>query len=179
MPAAQQHGRHPEAGEQMPAHRTYPLVLKDPQDVQLDLRLISATHRDLPALVADGKFRDDLYYRLAVLPIRLPTLRERPDDILLLLATHFLARAAATVGKSLDGFDEEAVSWLLRHRWPGNVRELENVVERAVALARGPRITLADMHVEFAASAPGARPSGPRSTTTGLQPGSATVAASA
>jgi DNA-binding NtrC family response regulator len=125
------------------------------QDVQLDLRLISATHRDLPALVSEGKFREDLYYRLAVLPVRLPTLRERPDDTLL-LATHFLARAAAAVGKSLDGFDEEAVSWLLRHRWPGNVRELENVVERAVALARGPRITLGDMHVEFAVSAPGA-----------------------
>jgi DNA-binding NtrC family response regulator len=72
-----------------------------------------------------------------------------------LLATHFLSRAATAAGKSLDGLDEEAASWMLRHRWPGNVRELENVVERAVALSRGPRITLADMHVEFAAAAPG------------------------
>ena len=118
------------------------------QEIQLDVRLVSATHRDLLALVGEGRFRDDLYYRLAVIPIRLPSLRERPDD-LLLLANHFLARASAGLGKRLEGFDEDATAWLLAHRWPGNVRELENVVERAVTLARGPRISRADLGIEF------------------------------
>jgi two-component system response regulator HydG len=124
------------------------------QDVQLDLRLLTATHRDLPAMVAEGRFREDLYYRLAVIPLRLPSLRERGDDITL-LAAHFLERAAASLGKDLKGFDEEATAWLQRHRWPGNVRELENVVERAATLAAGPRITLADLRTEFSAPAAG------------------------
>ena len=124
------------------------------QDIRLDLRVISATHRDLPALVQQGTFREDLYYRLAVLPMRVPTLRERTDDILM-LADHFLRRAAETLGRALDGFDAEASAWLLAHRWPGNVRELENVVERAATLAHGPRLTLKDLHVEFAAPASG------------------------
>jgi DNA-binding NtrC family response regulator len=123
-------------------------------DLQLDLRVIAATHRDLPSLVKDGRFREDLYYRLAVLPIRLPTLRERPDDILL-LATHFLRRAAERLHKPLEGFDAEATGWLTRHRWPGNVRELENVVERAATLAQHPAITVKDLGVEFVADAPG------------------------
>jgi DNA-binding NtrC family response regulator len=123
------------------------------QDVYLDLRVIAATHRDLPALVKDGRFREDLYYRLAVLPIRLPSLRERTEDIMV-LATHFLARSSAAAGKALDGFDDDASAWLLGHRWPGNVRELENVIERAATLARGPKVTHADLGVEFAAAAP-------------------------
>jgi DNA-binding NtrC family response regulator len=129
------------------------------QEVRLDLRVISATHRDLPSLVQDGRFREDLYYRLAVLPLRLPSLRERPEDILL-LAGHFLERAAAALGKSLEGFEAEASAWLLAHRWPGNVRELENVVERAATLTAGPKITLKDLHIEFVAPATGggARP---------------------
>jgi DNA-binding NtrC family response regulator len=118
------------------------------QEIQLDVRVISATNRDLQALVGEGRFREDLYYRLAVLPIRLPSLRERPKDILP-LATHFLERAAAAVGKRFEGFDESARAWLTQHRWPGNVRELENVVERAATLARGPLITLADLGTEF------------------------------
>jgi DNA-binding NtrC family response regulator len=119
------------------------------QDVRLDLRVIAATHRDLPDLVKDGRFREDLYYRLAVLPIRLPSLRERPEDIIH-LATHFLSRAARRAGKPLAGFDDDARAWLLEHRWPGNVRELENVVERAATLARGANVTRADLGVEFA-----------------------------
>jgi DNA-binding NtrC family response regulator len=122
------------------------------QDVRLDLRVIAATHRDLPTLVRQGGFREDLYYRMAVLPLRLPSLRERAGDIML-LAGHFLSRAAANLAKRLDGFDDEAAAWLLSHRWPGNVRELENVVERAATLARSSRITLRDLHVEFAAVA--------------------------
>ena len=120
------------------------------QEIQLDLRLVAATHRDLPGLVAEGRFREDLYYRLAVIPLRLPSLRERPEDIVL-LASHFLERATAKLGKRLEGFDEDATAWLLAHRWPGNVRELENVIERAATLARGPRVTFADLRIEFAA----------------------------
>jgi two-component system, NtrC family, response regulator HydG len=124
------------------------------EDIQLNLRVIAATHRDLAALVREGGFREDLYYRLAVLPVRVPSLRERPEDIML-LATHFLTRAARALGKSLEGFDESATAWLLVHRWPGNVRELENVVERAATLARGPQITRENLGVEFAADAAG------------------------
>ncbi|MGH7341032.1 MAG: sigma-54-dependent transcriptional regulator, partial [Candidatus Rokuibacteriota bacterium] len=129
-------------------------------EVPLDLRIVSATHRDLSGMVSEGKFRDDLYYRLAVIPIRLPSLRERVEDILL-LAHHFLGRAAAATGKQLQGFDDEASAWLLSHRWPGNVRELENVVERAVWMASGDRVRLEDLGTEFAAEqtcAAGLRP---------------------
>jgi two-component system response regulator PilR (NtrC family)/two-component system response regulator HydG len=104
-------------------------------------------------MVANSTFREDLYYRLAVIPLRLPSLRERGHDIVLLAAA-FLLRASETLGKTLEGFDEEATTWLLKHRWPGNVRELENIVERAVTLARGPRITLADLNTDFAAPPP-------------------------
>jgi two-component system response regulator HydG len=118
------------------------------EEIKVDLRLISATNRDLPAFVRQGKFREDLYYRLAVIPIRIPSLRERPEDIPL-LAEHFLKRAAAGMGKELEGFDEEALKWLLEHNWPGNVRELENVVERAATLAKGTQITRDDLRIEF------------------------------
>jgi DNA-binding NtrC family response regulator len=120
------------------------------QEIQLDVRLISATHQDLTAMVAEGTFREDLYYRLAVIPLRLPSLRERGNDVVL-LATQFVERAAASLGKELKGFDDEATAWLLRHRWPGNVRELENIVERAATLAPGPLVRLSDLHIEFAA----------------------------
>ena len=118
------------------------------EEIKVDLRLISATNRDLPAFVRQGKFREDLYYRLAVIPIRIPSLRERPEDIPL-LAEHFLKRAAAGMGKEIEGFDEEALKWLHEHSWPGNVRELENVVERAATLAKGRVITRDDLRIEF------------------------------
>jgi two-component system response regulator HydG len=121
------------------------------EEVRVDLRIISATNRDLTRLVREGRFREDLYYRLAVIPIRLPSLRERAEDVPL-LARHFLDRAAAGAGKRFEGFDEGALAWLLTHGWPGNVRELENVVERAATLGRGPLITLADLRTEFAAA---------------------------
>jgi two-component system response regulator HydG len=110
--------------------------------------MIAATNRDLADMVRAGKFREDLYYRLAVIPIRLPALRERPEDIPL-LAEHFLAAAAARLGKRITSFSPEAADWIREHRWPGNVRELENVVERAVVLARGAEIRLADLGTEF------------------------------
>ena len=116
--------------------------------VQLDLRIVAATNKDLPAMVKDGRFREDLYYRLAVIPIRLPSLRERPEDIML-IAEHFLRETAARLGKDIEGFDETAVHWMERHSWPGNVRELENVVERAVVLAHASTITRADLGTEF------------------------------
>ena len=138
------------------------------QETRIDFRLIAATHRDLLRLVSDGAFREDLHYRLAVIPIRLPSLRERPEDIAL-LARHFLQRTASASAKALRGFDDDALGWLGRHRWPGNVRELENVVERAAALAAGPLVTLADLRVEFAAD--GAGEGGLRPTLAELEDG--------
>jgi DNA-binding NtrC family response regulator len=136
------------------------------QEVIVNFRLVTATNRDLPDLVRTGRFREDLYYRLAVIPIRLPSLRERPEDIPL-LADHFRQRAAGMLGKRVEDFESEAMTWLQQHRWPGNIRELENVVERAVTLARGPRITLADVKTEFASVvAPG---TGPRPTLAELE----------
>jgi two-component system response regulator HydG len=114
--------------------------------VQLDFRVIAATNTDLGVRVREGRFREDLYYRLAVIPVRLPGLRERAEDIPL-LAQHFLERDAATAGKRLTGFDDAAMEWLVGHSWPGNVRELENTVARAVALAQGPVVTLREVRL--------------------------------
>jgi two-component system response regulator HydG len=130
------------------------------EEIRLDIRLMAATNRDLPVLVREGKFREDLYYRLAVIPLRLPSLRERADDIPL-LAARFLERVAATLGKRVDGFTEDAMAALVERRWPGNVRELENVIERAAILARGALITLDDIQSELMdadPSEPGLRP---------------------
>ena len=116
-----------------------------------DLRVLAATSVDLAARVRDGRFRGDLFYRLAVIPIRVPSLRERPEDIAL-LARHFLDRAGRQLGKPLDGFEPEAADWLLGHSWPGNVRELENVVQRAAILSPGPRVRFPELQVETAAT---------------------------
>jgi DNA-binding NtrC family response regulator len=124
------------------------------EDIQLDLRLVTATNRDLAAHVQDGRFREDLYYRLAVIPIRLPALRERPEDTPL-LAQYFLQDASSRLGKRFAGFTAEALEWMGEHRWPGNVRELENVVERAAVLAPGPSVTLADLRTEFSVAPAG------------------------
>jgi len=101
--------------------------------VAVDVRVVSATNRDLGTQVREGQFREDLYYRLAVLPVQIPPLRERREDIPL-LAEHFLRQAASATGREALGFAPETMAALLRHPWPGNVRELENVVQRAVAL---------------------------------------------
>src|SRR5262249_18263485 len=111
---------------------------------RVDVRVIAATNRDLEARMREGLFREDLYYRLNVIHILLPPLRERAEDVLP-LAEHFLAQSAQRAGKRLGGFSEQAVKALLQHGWPGNVRELENVIERAVALAEGERIGLNDL----------------------------------
>ena len=105
----------------------------------VDVRIIAATHRDLKILVKDGKFREDLFYRLNVIPIRVPSLRERPDDIPLLV-NHFIEKFAVRNGSLVKGIAPEAMAVLMAHPWPGNVRELENVIERAMVLTRGEMI---------------------------------------
>ena len=104
------------------------------QTLQVDTRLIAATNRDLREMVADGRFREDLFYRLNVINIHLPALRERPSDIPA-LATHFLRRFAEENAKKVDNVSDAALARLVGYSWPGNVRELENVIERAVVLA--------------------------------------------
>jgi two-component system, NtrC family, response regulator PilR len=112
----------------------------DTRDVKVDVRLIAASNRDLVKAVADGVLREDLYYRLNVIPIHLPPLRDRTDDIPPLVA-HFIGRIATDVGKTIAGISPEALTVLERYHWPGNIRELENVIERAIVLGSGEQIT--------------------------------------
>jgi DNA-binding NtrC family response regulator len=120
---------------------------------KVDTRVILATNEDLAAAVAEGRFRQDLYYRVNVINIELPPLRERISDIPL-LAEHFLKSVCQEAGKAVFGFTEEAMASLQTHRWPGNVRELENVVERAVLLGKSDRIGLEDLPHTLAAGGP-------------------------
>jgi len=112
--------------------------------IKVDVRVLAATHRDLPKLVKTGRFREDLFYRLNVINIPLPSLRERSEDIPL-LAHHFLRRYADRLAKRVKTLSPEAVELLCGYRWPGNVRELENAVERAVVLCRADTVTPADL----------------------------------
>ena len=116
-----------------------PVGSKHPAKV--DFRLISATNQNLIALVNDGRFREDLYYRLNVFPIWVPPLRERLEDVPELVR-HFVARFAAEEGKRIDGLDADAAAMLQRYSWPGNIRQLENAVFRAVVLADTPMLTV-------------------------------------
>jgi two-component system nitrogen regulation response regulator GlnG len=109
------------------------------RSIRTDVRIIAATHKDLPRLISEGSFREDLYYRLNVVPIRLPALRQRAEDIGE-LARYFLDRAAAE-GLPRKLLDADAIERLSRHGWPGNVRELENLMRRLAALSREDRIT--------------------------------------
>lgn len=106
---------------------------------QVDVRIVSATHRDLKTMVKDGKFREDLFYRLNVVPIRVPALRERREDIPMLVDS-FITKYAAQNNSRVSGLTPEALTILVAHPWPGNVRELENVIERAIVLTRGEMI---------------------------------------
>jgi two-component system, NtrC family, response regulator HydG len=110
------------------------------ETIKVDVRIIAATNRDLASEVASGRFREDLYYRLNVVNIEMPPLRARPSD-LLPLATHFLQRFAKENGKRIEGFADDAVERITGYRWPGNVRELENIIERAVVLCDGAKLT--------------------------------------
>jgi DNA-binding NtrC family response regulator len=110
----------------------------------VDVRIVAATNRDLAEEVRESRFRADLFYRLRVVALELPPLRERPEDVPV-LASHFLDRAAR--GSKVIGLEPEALERLIAHRWPGNVRELENTIEAATALAQGPRVTAADLQL--------------------------------
>ncbi len=123
------------------------------ETITVDVRMVAATNRDLPARIREGLFREDLYYRLAVIPVQLSPLRERREDIPL-LAEHFLRQAAAAAGKEVRGFAPETMAALLRHPWPGNVRELENVVQRAVALTSTDRLPPEALLLDIGTPAP-------------------------
>src|SRR5206468_9719853 len=114
------------------------------KEIPVDIRIVAATNRDLQKALADGDLREDLYYRLAVVQIDLPPLRERSQDVTL-LATEFLHRYAGQNNKQITDFDTAAWEWILSYHWPGNVRELKNAVERAVIMARGEKITVNDI----------------------------------
>jgi len=116
----------------------------DTRPIRVDVRVIAATNRDLEKMIADGGFRDDLYYRLAVVSIRMPPLRERADDIPLLV-DHFLNKHTERLGKPRPDIDKVVYAAFNRHAWPGNIRELENVIERALVLDRDGRIGIDDM----------------------------------
>jgi DNA-binding NtrC family response regulator len=111
--------------------------------IKVNVRIVSATNRDLIADVKAGRFREDLFYRLHVFPISIPPLRKRPEDIGE-LARHFLTRLAAEQGKRMRGFDAATVAQLAAFRWPGNVRQLENAIYRAVVLAEGDTIGMSE-----------------------------------
>jgi transcriptional regulator with PAS, ATPase and Fis domain len=113
-------------------------------DIAVDVRIIAATHRNLAEMVEHGKFRADLYFRLAVVPIHLPALRDRPDDILT-IANLCVVRAAERLGRNVQGLDAAARTALCAYHWPGNVRELSHVIERSVLLARKPILSHADI----------------------------------
>jgi len=118
------------------------------EPVRIDVRLLCATHRDLEAMVRDGRFREDLYYRIKVIVLRLPALRERSEDVEE-LAENFRLLSNERNGRKIEGFTAAALERLRLHNWPGNVRELENAIEQAVVLAKGPRIDVADLPAEI------------------------------
>jgi two-component system response regulator HydG len=123
----------------------------------VDVRVIAATHRDLKAEAQAGHFREDLFYRLHVFPVRLPPLRERREDIPL-LAAHFLEKHARAFGRELSRIEPEALRTLTGYSWPGNVRELENAIERGVAVAGGSELKLPDLPPEVRGAQEGALP---------------------
>jgi transcriptional regulator with PAS, ATPase and Fis domain len=109
----------------------------------VDVRLITATNKELEKEVAEGRFREDLYYRIAVIPVHMPALRDRPEDIPV-LARNFLRRFSAKLGLEINSIDDDALKLLSEYVWPGNVRELENMIERGVALCQGHCLKVCD-----------------------------------
>ncbi len=114
------------------------------KEIDVDIRVLAATNKDVQQALSDGDLRDDLYYRLAVVEMYLPPLRERVGDIKL-LALEFLSRFAQQNNRKISGFDDASINWVVSYHWPGNVRELKNAVERAVIMARGTTIALEDI----------------------------------
>jgi len=129
----------------------------DNEPIRVDVRIIAATHRDLKAEVLAGRFREDLFYRLNVFPVRLPTLVERREDIPL-LAAHFLDKHAKGMGRAVTRLAPDALRVLTGYSWPGNVRELENAIERAVAVATEPEVSARDLPAEVISAPAGAPP---------------------
>ena len=123
------------------------------RDIRVKVRIIAATNRNLTQETAAGRFRRDLYHRLNAFELRLPPLRERRPDIPV-LAEYFRGQAQERLQKSFEGFSVEALQAMQQRPWPGNVRELRNVVERAVVVAHGARITLEDLYMDAAPAAP-------------------------
>src|SRR5262249_18557281 len=121
--------------------------------IKVDVRIVTATNQDLAQMVRDKRFREDLYYRLKVITINVPPLRERREDVQV-LAEHYLRIFAAKNNRALDGFTPEALRRLEAYSWPGNVRELVNVVERGVVLARGRMIDVEQLPEEIAGATP-------------------------
>jgi len=113
-------------------------------DIKVDVRIVAATNRDLENAVKQGRFREDLYYRLNVILLETPALRDRKGDVPL-LAKHFLEKFSKKFSKPMAGFEDDALAAIEKHSWPGNVRELENVIERAVALEGSEKITLSSL----------------------------------
>ncbi len=122
--------------------------------IAVDTRIVCATHQDLDAMIADGRFREDLYYRLAEIVVKIPSLAERPGDSAL-LARHFLNRFATTMNPLVKGLSPDAMTAIDRHEWPGNVRELENRMKRAVIMADGKLVTAADLDLATRADTDG------------------------
>jgi transcriptional regulator with GAF, ATPase, and Fis domain len=122
------------------------------QTIKVDVRVISATNRDVKEIVAQGMFRSDLFYRLNVFPLVVPPLRERKADIPLLVS-FFLSRFGKKLGKEVRGLSQKSMACLASYSWPGNIRELQNVVERAVVIAKGPVINVDESMVRSAGPA--------------------------
>ena len=143
------------------------------EETDIDVRVIAATNKDLEKEIAEGRFREDLFYRLSVIPIHLPPLRERRDDIPL-LAREFLERFAKSMNKNIVGIEPEAMRRMEVYDWPGNVRELENTIERAIALESGDRITVDALpdrvraHFQASVAGPGSNGNGPMLPPEGL-----------
>lgn len=126
------------------------------KSIHVDVRIIAATNRDLEGALKEGRFREDLFYRLNVVPIALPPLRERKEEIPA-LAQYFMQRFSKETKKTFSDITPEAMEKLLSYDWPGNVRELANVIERAIVLARGPELTVRDLSTRITAVAPAGR----------------------
>jgi two-component system response regulator PilR (NtrC family) len=123
------------------------------EEIRADIRVIAATNQDLTRLVAEGRFREDLFYRINVIPIALPSLRDRREDIPL-IADHFLTKYAEQMGKHISGISQPAMQLLVQYDWPGNIRELENAIERAVALESTPAILVDSLAPAIRGEAP-------------------------
>jgi len=122
-------------------------------EVPVDVRVVCATHRDLADMIHEGSFREDLYYRLSEITIKIPPLRERPGDAIL-LAQAFLERNAREMGRSIRGFTADALGAIEAHAWPGNVREMENLIKRATIMAEGSQVAAADLGLDYGATEP-------------------------